>query len=154
MPKTQSQALTTLLLHKPNAGALGAMCEENYGLLTVLMPTLPSMEGHFCVQPQQHPTLAMQVKRDGPYTQKLLMTHVFEDAVRGRITLPDAAISVYHDARMVEVERFGKQRILPLSGSYAPPGLEQKWRANLFLGRWLRHCLNNTYMLTEMDRLV
>lgn len=146
------QAISRLLRHQPSAGALGAMCEENYSLLTALMPTLASMQGCFCMQPHQHPMLAMQVVRDGPYTQKLLMTHVFEDAERGKITLPDAHVTVYHDARMVEVERFGKHLILPVDGRYDPPGLEQKWRANLFLGRWLRYCLNNTYMLTELDR--
>ena len=105
------------------------------------------------MQPGNHPPLAVEVSRDGPYTQQLFMTHLFPgQGDAAPVTLPDATLLIYHDAGLVEVRHFGKQMILPVDGLYGDPGLYQKWRANLFLGRWLRYCLSNAYMLTDLNQ--
>ena len=138
---------------RPTAGALGSLCEENYRLLTALMPTVATMTGRYYAQPNNHPPLAIEVSRHGPYTQGLFMTHLFgNEESSSRITIPDAFLRLYHDAQTLEVEKFGKQMILPVDGLYDDPGLYQKWRANLFLGRWLRYCLSNSYLLTNLNK--
>ncbi len=150
---TLNRSLARQLPSGATLGALGRLCEENYALLMSLVPTVSSLNGRFCANPSNYPPLVMLVSRDGPYTQRLFMTHLFsEDQDAAPVSIPDAHLILYHDAQSLEVEHFGKQMILPVDGLYTNPGLYQKWRANLFLNRWLRFCLSHTYMLTEINK--
>ena len=54
---------------------------------------------------------------------------------------PDATLRVYHDAEQVEVLDL-RQTVLPLPRGPHYPELRDKWRANLFLSKWLSFCIS------------
>jgi uncharacterized protein YqiB (DUF1249 family) len=66
------------------------------------------------------------------------LTYYFQ-RLNGRHSDPDAVLRVYHDSRQVEVLDLNQQA-LPLKQGKEPPNLEQKWKANLFLAKWLAYC--------------
>jgi uncharacterized protein YqiB (DUF1249 family) len=57
---------------------------------------------------------------------------------------PNARLCAYHDAMQVEVLDL-HQTALPVYRHYAYPALDAKWRANLFLARWLAYCVRQGY---------
>lgn len=139
-------ALTT-----PSAGMLGALCEENYRLFKQLIPAISLLKGGYGLESGGAPPLLVEIEKKGPWTQDLRMTHRFGGEGGKTHSDPDAILRIYHDAHLVEVSQFEKQRILPLEGLYEVPGLSQKWKANLFLGRWLRYCVSQRYQLVNID---
>lgn len=58
----------------------------------------------------------------------------------GTLAEPNALLRAYHDAGQVEVLDL-RQTVLPLYRHYGAPALEAKWRANLFLSKWLAYCV-------------
>ena len=129
---------------------LGALCEENYRLLTALVPAIMMLNGRFTLESENGPVLVVEISRQGPWTRDVRITHCFSTPEGEVESVPDAILRVYHDAHQVEVSQFEKQRILPLDGLYHVPGLKQKWQANLFLGRWLRYCVQSRYQLSSL----
>lgn len=124
-------------------GTLMVLCEENYGLLSRLIPGLPSRQGRLVSRVEGAVDLHLMIEAQSPYTTLVRLTHVFGGAEAGRLTLgsdPDARLRVYHDARQVEVLDL-RQTALPLHADYQPPALDSKWRLNVFLGKWLAYCL-------------
>ena len=57
---------------------------------------------------------------------------------------PNARLCAYHDARQVEVLDL-HQTALPIYRHYDFPALDAKWRANLFLAKWLAFCARQGY---------
>ena len=149
----QKQVIERLALAAPTAGMLGALCEENYRLLTALVPAIAMLNGRYTLEADSGPVLVVEISRQGPWTQDVRMTHSFPTPEGGSESDPDAILRVYHDAHQTEVSQFEKQRILPLDGLYHVPGLKQKWQANLFLGRWLRYCISSCYKLSCLEGL-
>jgi hypothetical protein len=49
-------------------------------------------------------------------------------------------LRAYHDAGQVEVLDL-RQTALPVFNHYRSPALQAKWKANLFLAKWLSYCL-------------
>jgi uncharacterized protein YqiB (DUF1249 family) len=74
-----------------------------------------------------------------PYTSLVHLTYYFSHAV-GDYPDPDATLRVYHDSRQVDVLDF-RQSSLPLHRWGDNPTLEQRWRINLFLSKWLQYCV-------------
>ncbi|QIK39107.1 DUF1249 domain-containing protein [Caldichromatium japonicum] len=95
--------------------------------------------------------LALEIEAQAPYTTSLRLTHLF--AASAGHSEPDARLRVYHDARQVEILSL-RQSILPLRVGYAPPALSDKWRANLFLSKWLQFCCSqgHGFAPTALDR--
>ena len=149
----QKQVIERLALAAPTAGMLGALCEENYRLLTTLVPAIAMLNGRFTLEADSGPVLIVEISRQGPWTQDVRMTHSFPTPEGETESDPDAILRIYHDAHQIEVSQFEKQRILPLDGLYHVPGLKQKWQANLFLGRWLRYCVSSRYRLCGLEGL-
>ena len=132
------------LLGHPGIGSLMGLCEENYASLTRLIPDLRHARGAYRGTCSGHPDLHLDIREQAPYTTSVRLTHYFaaSDAVH-RQPEPDARLRVYHDARQVEMLALHSSAL-----SFLDPNawtLPEKWRANLFLAKWLEYCLEQGY---------
>lgn len=127
-----------LLLEPPTVGRLMDLCEENYGLLMSMAPQLRRMRGHYLSSRPGHMDLYLEIMQQAPYTTELHLTYYFSHT-HGQAPDPDAILRVYHDANQIEVVDL-KEQALPVAANYHPPGLFNKWKANVFLSKWLSYC--------------
>jgi len=115
------------------------LCDENYTLLLKLAPGLKAFDGVYLSRLDGAMDLYLEVLEQTPYTTLVHLTYYFSHE-EGQQPDPDATVRVYHDSRQVEVVAL-KQKALPLSRSFEHPVLAQKWKANLFLSKWLSYCV-------------
>ena len=131
---------------------LGALCDENYHLLMRLAPQLLSMRGEYNSRIQGGPPLLLQVNHTGPFTREVRLSYLFETSGSETLLLdPEMLLRLYLDTGQVEVIEIKRQQCLPLEGLYQSPGLYQKWKANLFAGRWLDYCLSKKYHFSQIS---
>jgi uncharacterized protein YqiB (DUF1249 family) len=130
--------LVRLLRAEPTVGALMELCEESYGYLRRMVPRLAHLSGHHRSSLAGHVDLHLEILEQSRYTTLLRLTYHF-DHCEGSTPEPDAVLRAYHDARQVEVVEL-HQRNLPLERLFQAPGLRNRWRANLFVSRWLSFC--------------
>lgn len=137
-----------LLAPLPDVGGLMALCEENYAALMRLAPTLPQLSelsGQLRSRPKGLAELSLSIVEQSPYTTTLRLTHVLRgEAAAQHPSEPDALLRAYHDAEQVEVLNL-RQTVLPILSHYQSPALAAKWRANLFVSKWLGYCLHQGY---------
>jgi hypothetical protein len=119
-------------------GALLDLSEDNYRLLMRLAPELPRLKGRSVSLRVQGVDLHLEIHEQTPYTSLLRLTHYFVNP-DGQISDPDALLRVYHDSRQVDVLELN-QSALPLRRWGSNPTLEQRWKINLFLSKWLAYC--------------
>lgn len=121
-----------------------ALCEENYEALLRLAPALVSLDGRLLSRREGQPDLEIEIIDQAPYTTTLRLTHRFADpevsAEAGGGLDPNALLRAYHDAGQVELLDL-RQTNLPLYCTYHAPALAAKWKANLFLSKWLGWCV-------------
>jgi uncharacterized protein YqiB (DUF1249 family) len=131
-----------LIAAAPNVGGLMALCEENYAALLRLAPVLPQLGGSLISRRCGHADLLIRIVEQAPYTTTLRLTHRFgeSETAGGCPPEPDALLRAYHDAGQVEVLDL-RQTVLPVLSHYQAPALAAKWRANLFLSKWLGYCI-------------
>lgn len=129
--------LTNTLKFKPSVGQLMDLCEENYYLLGKLAPDLKKMHGKYISCCLPHIDLHLEVLEQSPYTSLIHLTYFFN---QDQEASPDTILRVYHDSRQIEVIDL-KHKYLPIIQSYAHPGLLMKWKANVFISKWLSYCL-------------
>ena len=104
------------------------------------------MRGGYCAHLSGQPPLLLQVVHTGPFTRDLRLNYRFEVPHHETPLLdPEVLLRLYADTGQVEVLEIKRQHCLPVEGLYHSPGLQQKWRANLFVGRWLNYCLSKEY---------
>lgn len=121
---------------------LHALCEANYARLLRLFPDYQQ-----CNQRDFEVAAArvrLEVLERNRYTTffRLLQSQA-EARWLGSL---DVELRAYHDARMLEVNRFQSRR--SVRGRYPYPNAEmfqedEKLQQNLFLAEWLEHCLAN-----------
>lgn len=132
-------AVRRILAAPASVGALLDLCEENYQLLGLIAPGLRAMRGsHRACRPGQ-PDLHLDVLDQTAYTTTLRLTYYFDDQAGGAPD-PDATLRVYHDARQLEVLDL-RQQVLPVGRSFVSPALACKWKASVFLSKWLWYCV-------------
>ena len=137
-------ALQRVLTGSATVGALLDLCEENYQLLLTLAPRLPALVGRHRARPAQAgPELFLEVAEQSRYTTTVRLTYYFDEPP-GCAADPNVTLRVYHDARQAEVLDL-RQRVLPTARAFTPPGLSRKWRANLFVSKWLGFCVFGGY---------
>jgi len=121
-----------------------SLCEESYRLLLLMAPHLRGLRGECRSLVPGGIDLHLEVLEQTPYTTLLRLTHYFpyDDGQPHRLAQPDpdALLRAYHDAGQVEVVDL-LQTALPIHAYYQHPALLAKWRANLFLSKWLAYCL-------------
>ena len=81
--------------------------------------------------------LHLRVLEQTPYTTLIHLTYYF-DHEQGQKPDPDAQVRIYHDSGQAEVIEL-RQSSLPLNTGLEHPTLEQKWKVNLFLSKWLSY---------------
>lgn len=119
-------------------GGLAELCEENYRLLRRLIPGVANLrERHQSLV--QGVALHLEILEQTRYTTLLHLTYYFRHSC-GERPDPDATLRAYHDAVQVEVLDL-RQTVPSLALRQPCPLLEQKWRTNLFLSKWLVYCL-------------
>ncbi|NKN32222.1 DUF1249 domain-containing protein [Marichromatium bheemlicum] len=128
------------LVARPNVGALLALCEENFARLGRLAPDLTALSGRRCSRRQDGVDLVLEIESQTRYMTLLRLTYLFPVGETGVRADPDARLRAYHDARQLEVLTL-EQSLWSMRNGYAPPTLAHKWRANLFLAKWLNYCL-------------
>ena len=138
--------ISALLAGCPSVGCLMDLWDENYRYLIKLAPRLRSLQGRLLSPVRNGMDLYLEVLEQTPYTTMIRLTYYFQRP-DGRYSDPDAVLRVYHDSRQVEVLDL-KQQALPLKQGQQPPGLEQKWKANLFLAKWLTYCAHQGHEFT------
>ena len=130
--------LNGALRFKPSVGQLMDLCEENYYLILKLAPDIHQMQGKYQSTQLPHIDLHLEILEQSPYTSLIHLTYFFDHS---RNADPDTVLRVYHDSRQVEVIDL-KQKYLPVIHSYDHPGLLMKWKANIFISKWLSYCLH------------
>jgi len=129
-----------LLIDQPTVGRLMDLCEENYSLLMSMAPQLQRMQGGHLSRRNGHMDLYLEIIQQSPYTTELHLTYYFSHT-QGQTPDPDAMLRVYHDASQIEVIDL-REQVLPVLPNYQPPGLYNKWKANVFLSKWLSYCVS------------
>ncbi len=129
----------SLLLDQPCLGGLLDLCEENYRVLMRLVPQLHDLNGYLRSELPRGTDLHLEILEQTPYTTLLHLTYYFPHET-GMAPDPDTTLRAYHDAAQVEVQDL-RQAALPLARGPHYPTLEQKWKANLFLSKWLAFCV-------------
>jgi hypothetical protein len=147
MQVSQAKRIQQWIQERRSVGDLMALCEENYRHLHSLIPQLRRLQGEHRSSCPEHQDLHLTIVEQTPYTTLLRLTYEFPQGDTG-VADPDALLRVYHDARQVEVEDL-RQQALPTSRLYEAPGLENKWRLNLFVGRWLAFCVRQGHLFVD-----
>ena len=146
--------LNALIHSCPSVGCLMDLCEENYLHLCRMAPGLESMRGDHHSLGKAGVDLRLEVLEQTRYTTLIHLTYTFPPERGGR-TDPDAVLRVYHDACQAEIVELN-QTALPLDRSFNHPSLERKWKANLFIAKWLEYCLQqgHGFACAAMDSVV
>lgn len=111
--------------------------EHNYLRIRRIAPDLEIADEMISVSPG-HLDLHLSVTERCKFTTMMRMTYHFDDPDQGIICQPDMHIRVYHDARIAEVQdRLDRQQRRIISGDT----LQQKWKLNRFLYKWLGYCI-------------
>lgn len=122
--------------------------EQNYMRLRNIVPDLGVADEMISVV-DGHQDLYLSITQRCRYTTMMRMTYRFEDA--GEVLFePDLHLKVYHDARVVEVQQFISRAYGPM---YIADLVEQKWRMNRFLYKWLGYCLYQGHYFQPMRHL-
>ena len=134
---------STLLPLRPRTSgrfaSLMELYERNYMLVRLLAPELRGMaEGEHVSAAGEAMPLVLDRIEHGRYTTTFNLTYRFSSRQRNARE-PDLSIRLYHDARTCEV----MSGLLP--GERRTPrrtrDLDEGWRLNRFLHRWLGYCL-------------
>ncbi len=142
-------SLRALVEGKPTVGWLMDLCDENYRLVMKLAPALRSMKGAYLSSLDGCMDLYLEVMEQTPYTSLIHLTYYFAHE-EGQRPDPDATIRVYYDSLQAEVLDL-QQQALPLARGVDNPNLGQKWRANLFLSKWLSYCTGQGHKFHRKD---
>lgn len=121
--------------------------EQNYIWLRNIAPDLCVADEMISSVPG-HQDLYLSITERCKYTT-LRMTYQFEEDGQPLFE-PDLHLKVYHDARVVEVQQFHSRTRGPL---YVANVIEDKWRMNRFLYKWLGFCLHQGHYFHPMQHL-
>jgi len=141
--------LQALVSGRPTVGWLMDLCEENYHHLSRMAPALRTLKGRYVSSLDSTIDLHLEILEQTPYTTLIHLTYFFSHS-ENRLPDPDAQVRIYHDSRQAEVVDLA-QRALPLNMGVERPTMEQKWRVNLFLSKWLSYCVQqgHRFLLSE-----
>jgi uncharacterized protein YqiB (DUF1249 family) len=123
------------------------VCEHNYLKLTRLIVDWAYLVDTLTAHADSKPPLCLKLLQRSPYTLVIKLTHAFvgDDSPACE---PDIRIRICLDAKTAEVlTRMPGQTVSRADSEPFDPEqiLEQKWRYNYFLSRWLDHCLSSNY---------
>jgi uncharacterized protein YqiB (DUF1249 family) len=122
--------------------------EYNYLRLRKLAPDLEIADEMISVTPG-HLDLYLSVAERCKYTTMIRMTYLFRQNNK-TVYQPDMHIKIYHDARIAEVQdRLDHKHHRIYSGNT----LQQKWKLNRFLYKWLGYCIYQGHYFHPISNL-
>jgi uncharacterized protein len=115
--------------------ALMGLYESNYLRLEALAGPLAGFAGERHSRVTGDCELVLALAGRSPYTLELSLTYLLPDG-RGQLErVPDLALRLYCDARLLEVATGQGE-----PGAAGARGLEQRWQRNTLLNKWLDYC--------------
>jgi uncharacterized protein YqiB (DUF1249 family) len=136
----------------PGLKRLQEVQEEIYRQLHLLLPDHLAFYDSLVSRVAGSPTLRLEVIERHPYTTFFRLTYEFVEGDE-RSYAPDAHVRFYHDAHMAEATSFntGQGCTRTAHPSYPPRQLmQQAWRRNRALDRWLDYLLRQGHSLATM----
>jgi uncharacterized protein YqiB (DUF1249 family) len=140
------------LRKQPALKALQEVQEEIYRQLHLLLPDDIAFHDSLVSRVSGSPALRLEVIERHPYTTFFRLTYQF-GAGEDRSYAPDAHIRFYHDAHMAEATSFNLDQgcVRTAHPSYPVKQLlQQAWRRNRALDRWLDYLLRQGHSLATM----
>jgi len=123
--------------------SLMTLYESNYIRLAQLVPDVRRLSGAHLSLRDDDCRLALRLEEHAAYTTTFNLTYVFETDA-GEFADPDITVRVYHDARLAEVltcARWHRHRVLASLSNTLRSELDDRWRRNVMLNKWLEYCL-------------
>jgi len=140
------------LRRQPGLKALQEVQEEIYRQLHLLLPDDIAYHDSLVSRVSGSPALRLEVIERHPYTTFLRLTYEFGEGQDWSYA-PDAHIRFYRDAHMAEATSFdtGQGCVRTAHPSYPVKQLlQQAWRRNRALDRWLDYLLRQGHSVTTM----
>lgn len=136
----------------PDVTGMIAECELNYARLLKLLPETGSRKLAVTYPSGQSVTVLFEVLENFRYTSSVRISQCAASC--DWLHLPSMAVRLYHDANMAEV--VDAQHMRQLRGIYAYPNeqmhhADEKVQRNLYLGEWLRYCLQHGHVVEEVS---
>ncbi|MBT8059406.1 MAG: DUF1249 domain-containing protein [Gammaproteobacteria bacterium] len=126
--------------------------EEIYRQLHLLIPDDIAWHDSLASRVAGSPVLRLEVLERHPYTTFFRLTYEFQDG-DDRTYAPDAHVRFYHDAHLAEATSYdtGQGCTRTAHPSYPPRQLlQQAWRRNRALDRWLDYLLKQGHSVATM----
>ncbi|NNG13473.1 MAG: DUF1249 domain-containing protein [Halobacteria archaeon] len=117
--------------------------ECNYIRLRNLVPDLDAIPAALISRAPGALDLRLRIIERCKFTTTLGLTYHFQDE-EGEFPAPDLQVRIYHDAQVGEVIACGRrrgQRHAVYNRMHHNYTLDEKWRMNRFLQKWLGYCL-------------
>jgi uncharacterized protein YqiB (DUF1249 family) len=122
--------------------------EQNYLRLRRIVPDLDIADEMISISPG-HMDLYLSVSERCKYTTMFRLTYQFRQGSKIDYQ-PDMHIKIYHDARIAEVQdRLDRKHRRVYSGD----SLQQKWKLNRFLYKWLGYCIFQGHYFHPVSKL-
>jgi uncharacterized protein YqiB (DUF1249 family) len=123
--------------------------EQNYLRIRNIVPDLTVADEMMSRVPG-HQDLYLSIKQRCKYTTLLQLTYHFEE--EGQLLFePDLHLKIYHDAKLVEVQQLQSRYYGPM---YLAEMIDQKWRMNRFLYKWLGYCQYQGHFFHPLQQLI
>ena len=123
--------------------ALMGLYESNYLRFMALAGPPAGLRDERVSQVADDCTLLLSVLERTPYTSTLRLTYLLPDpqlpAAFERV--PDLALRVYHDARLLEA--------LGADPGRPERELDRRWQRNMMLNKWLEYCAERGHCLSD-----
>lgn len=128
--------------------------ERNFRLLQQLVPELDAPYERTISHSEQDPSLHLQFLDRDRYTLSLKLTYQFvgEDGVQQH---PNLWIRVYRDAALAEALNCSHRPLWEAQDEADPKVgefLNDQWRRNLLLGKWLQYLLDQGHGFSMAER--
>jgi uncharacterized protein YqiB (DUF1249 family) len=140
------------LRKRPQLRRLQDVQEEIYRQLHLLIPEHYTYHDYLASRVSGSPTLRMEILERHNYTTFFRLTYEFTENNQPTYA-PDAHIRFYHDARIAEATSFSTGQGCTRSAHPAYPPkqiLQQAWRTNRALDRWLDYLLKQGHSVVTM----
>lgn len=142
------KSYVTQIIKPRSFAGLMDLYEYNYLRLRKIVPDLDIADEMISITPG-HLDLYLSVTERCKYTTMIQLTYRFQKE-GDIICQPDMHIKIYHDARNAEVlDRLDNKHRRIYSGET----LQQKWKLNRFLYKWLGYCIHQGHYFHPVSNL-
>lgn len=145
------QLVPETIVHPKSFVGLMALYESNYLRLLHLIPELERLDGYFKSRVAGDCDLHVEILERSRYTVTLSLSYFFmENGVR--VADPDLKVRAYLDGKLAETLHFGGDHRHPALRRLAREHrkeLDQRWRRNILLNKWLDYLMEQGHLILE-----